>query len=155
MLSHRQYIALQISGTAVGLAIVLGVTFVVQQFVTVAWMKWTLGVLAVACGQTASQLFCGTGSSYRKYAAAHGGPDRPPSRFWATTGQAVILVVAALFLFLLTAVANRLPAQHWLRPATGLAWVAVPGSFLLYLLVARDWRRELKSHRMLSNERCS
>jgi hypothetical protein len=155
MLSRREYVAIQVAASAIGLGIVLGAAFLVEHFVTPGWVKWLLGVLAVALGQTATQLFSGTHSSYRKYSAANGGPNLPPSQFWATTGQAVALVIVAALLIGLTIAANRAPEGHWLRSAAALGWVGIPGAFLFYLLLARDWRRELSARRMLSNERCN
>jgi hypothetical protein len=155
MLSRKQYTLIQVVGASLGLAIVIGAGLIVDRFVTASWLKWLLGIFALACGQTATQLFAGSYSSYRKYVAAQGGPDLPPSRFWATSGQIVVIAGALAFLLALTAAANRAAEGAWLRGAAALAWVAVPGAVLIYLLIARDWRRELTSRSMLSNERRS
>jgi hypothetical protein len=153
MLSRTQYAALQIGGAIIGLAVIVAGSWLVDHFVAIGWLKWLLGAFAVACGQTANWLFAGTYSSYRKYAAAHGGPDLPPSQFWATTGQAVVLIGSALLLTVLTHAAGRAPDGDWLRTAAWMAWIAIPGATMVYCLIARDWRRELTSRRMLSNER--
>jgi hypothetical protein len=155
MLNRRQYVAIQLAGSAIGLGLVLAVAFLVDHFIDAGWLKWILGILAVGLGQTASQFFAGPYSSYRKYAAANGGPDLPPSRFWATTGQVVVFALVIVLLLGITVAANRAPDGHWLRTVAALSWMALPGSFLFYLLIARDWRRELTSRRMLSNERCN
>jgi hypothetical protein len=153
MLSRTQYTAIQIVGAIIGLAVIVAGSWVVDHFVAIGWLKWLLGAFAVACGQTANSMFAGTYSSYRKYAAAHGGPDLPPSQFWATTGQAVVLIVSALLLTVVTYAANRAQDGDWLRTAAVMAWIAIPGATMVYCLIARDWRRELTSRRMLSNER--
>jgi hypothetical protein len=72
--------------------------------------------------------------------------------FWATTGQAVVLTLATGLLVVITAIANR-AAATLPRSLAGIAWVIVPAGVLFYLLVARDWRRELTSRSMLPNER--
>ena len=153
MLSRTQSTAIQIVGAISGLAVIVAGSWLVDHFVAIGWLKWLLGAFAVACGNTAAWLFAGTYSSYRKYAAAHGGPDLPPSQFWATTGQAVVLPVSALLLAVVTYTAGRAQDGDWLRTAAWMAWIAIPGATMVYGLIARDWRRELTSRRMLSNDR--
>ena len=153
MLSRRRYTAIQLAGLLVGLAIAVVVGFAAHRFVTVEWLKWVVGLVALAIAETVYQLLAGPHTSYRKYIAANGGPDLPPSRFWATSGQAIVLSVAGGCLALVTVLERRPGAEPWAGIVAGLAWVGIPAAALLYLFIARDWRRELASRGMLSNER--
>ena len=84
-------------------------------------------------------------TSYRKYLASHGGELTPPSRFWATTGQAIVCIVAAAAIGVVTHLASGAPAGSSWRGAATVAWPVIVGATLIYLLIARDWRRELAS----------
>lgn len=124
---------------------VLLVSYLLDRIVPIAWLRGALGLLVLALGQTAFQAVTGGHTSYRKYVAALGGDLAPPSRFWATSGQIVAVLIASAILGGISHMAANGPEDSAWRSAAVLAWLVVPGATLVYLLVARDWRRELAS----------
>ncbi|MFL5617699.1 MAG: hypothetical protein ACJ79A_04815 [Gemmatimonadaceae bacterium] len=124
---------------------VLLVSYLLDRLVPIAWLRGALGLLVLAIGQVAFQVLTGGHTSYRKYVAALGGDLAPPSRFWATTGQLLAVILAAAIVGGVShAAANASEDSAW-RSAAVVVWLVVPGATLIYLLIARDWRRELTS----------
>jgi hypothetical protein len=145
MLSRREFTVLRVVGTAIGLAIVVGGGLLVDRLVSPSSLRWLIGSVVVAMGITVSQVFTGGHMSYRKYLAANGGPRLSPPLFWATTGQFIIYGVGMVALALVTVRAVNAPQGATVRDVAGLSWVVIPGALLLYALVTRDWRSELRS----------
>jgi len=88
-----------------------------------------------------------SGGSYRHYLKEQGVPVPPPSRFWATVGQVIVVVLALLSLGVVTLAAEQAPNGSPWRSAVIAVWIVAPTVALLYLFWARDARRELDATR--------
>lgn len=140
MLSRTQFILIRLGAPAATLGFVL----------LAGWLLQRLAVAGIAGCALAfavdALVWPGTGGgSYREYLKVHGVPVPPPSRFWATTGQLIVVGVAALIFGVVSHVAGRAPDESRWRSAAIVVWVLVPTMTLAYLFSARDARRELKS----------
>jgi hypothetical protein len=145
MLTRLQFYSI-VSGVYVAVLIgVLLVSLGVTRFALPVWTTDVLAILIVATGQTSIYLLTGGELSYRKYVAAAGRPLIPPSRFWATTGQAIVLICAAVLLVVFSYIASRAGDLSPWKAITTAAWIVLPPVTILYCLLARDWRRELAS----------
>jgi hypothetical protein len=137
---------LSVSALFVGCLVgVLLISYLIGHFVPIAWLRGTLDILVMALGVVAFESLTGGHTSYRKYVVSRSGVLTSPSRFWATTGQAIVVVVAVTLIGAVSYVAANSPQDSVWRPIAMLAWPVVPGATAVYLLIARDWRRELAS----------
>jgi len=145
VLTRTRFYALQAVLFASCVAAALLLSHVVNQIFHSAWLNVVVNVLAVVLARIGLERFVGGQISYRRYVAAHGGELIPPSRFWATTGQVVVCGLALAAIVFVSSTALNAPEDSLWRPVAMVLWPAVLGGTLIYLLIARDWRRELAS----------
>ena len=126
-------------------AATLLLSYLAGRIVHSVWLTGAVNVLGLVLARIALERFVGGQISYRKYVASHGGGLVPPSRFWATTGQIVVCCVAVAAVGVVSSVALKAPDDSTWRPVAMVMWPVVLGGTLIYLLTARDWRRELAS----------
>ena len=149
MLTRFRFYARQAVLLASCLAASLLVSYLVDRGISSSWLRDVLNsavsIVTLALLWIGIERLTDGHTSYRKYVAAHGGELIQPSRFWATTGQAIVCMVAVAAIGVISHLASASPVGSSWRGATMAVWPLVGGATLIYLLVARDWRRELAS----------
>lgn len=148
MLSRGQFVLRRLFSFVLALSIAAAGGFAIERLVDAGFIKSLLNWLCIGVAVTIGRTLAGDFTSYRKYVAACGGPDQPPSAFWATRGQMVVVGLGAAILIVLTLAARRHP-DSWVSSLTAFAWPGGVGTILVFLLVARDWRDELKRRHAL------
>ena len=149
MLTRSRFYARQAVLLASCLAASLLVSYLVDRVVSSSWLRDVLngavGIVTLALLWIGLERLTDGQTSYRKHVAAHGGELVQPSHFWATTGQVIVCIVAAASIGVVSHLASASPLGSSWRGAAMVVWPLVGGGTLIYLLVARDWRRELAS----------
>ena len=145
MLTRFRFYSIMAGLFAAALVCYVLVSSLVGRSVHLTWLSEALGIVMFAVAQGGFWWLTGGHTSYRKYVASQGGELVLPSRFWATTGPVVVCLVASAVLVAVSRIASSAPTDSGWRSAAIAAWVVVPGWTLVFLLIARDWRRELAS----------
>ena len=145
VITRSRFYAVQAALFTSCVAATLLLSYLAARIVHSAWLTGAVNVLAFVLARIGLDRFVGGQISYRKYVASHGGELVAPSRFWATTGQVVVCCIAVAAVGVVSSVALSAPEHSMWRPAAMVMWPVVLGGTLIFLLIARDWRRELAS----------
>ena len=74
-----------------------------------------------------------------------------PSRFWAEVGPFIVAAVGVGIMIALLLLDDRYPQRGFSR-ALGAAWVIIPAVVTICVLIAKDWRQQLRASRRDSDD---